>query len=75
MIDEADRDGDGEVNEEKFLRMMKKMTIAQPRLYLLRHQRFASNELGLVVKRDLNDRTVRNKSIFRKFVDPVFRGP
>jgi len=24
MIDEADRDGDGEVNEEEFLRMMKK---------------------------------------------------
>lgn len=24
MIDEADRDGDGELNEEEFLRMMKK---------------------------------------------------
>merc|ERR1712200_338334 len=27
MIDEADRDGDGEVNEEKFLRIMKKTNL------------------------------------------------
>lgn len=26
MIDEADRDGDGEVNEEEFLRIMKKLS-------------------------------------------------
>ena len=25
MLDEADRDGDGEVNEEEFLRILKKM--------------------------------------------------
>jgi hypothetical protein len=25
MIDEADRDGDGEINEEEFLRIMKKV--------------------------------------------------
>ena len=27
MIDEADRDGDGEVNEEEFLRIMKKTNL------------------------------------------------
>ena len=27
MIDEADRDGDGEVNEEEFFRIMKKTTL------------------------------------------------
>ena len=27
MIDEADRDGDGEVNEEEFLRIMKKLVM------------------------------------------------
>lgn len=27
MLDEADRDGDGEINEEEFLRMMKKTTL------------------------------------------------
>ncbi|XP_043825480.1 centrin-4-like [Dromiciops gliroides] len=27
MLDEADRDGDGEVNEQEFLRMMKKTTL------------------------------------------------
>lgn len=26
MLDEADRDGDGEINEEDFLRVMKKTT-------------------------------------------------
>merc|ERR1712087_755394 len=33
MIDEADRDGDGEVNEEEFLRIMKKTNLfwATPR--------------------------------------------
>jgi len=27
MIDEADRDGDGEVNEQEFLRIMKKTSL------------------------------------------------
>eukprot|EP00408_Alexandrium_pacificum_P021329 CAMPEP_0171194414 /NCGR_PEP_ID=MMETSP0790-20130122/20878_1 /TAXON_ID=2925 /ORGANISM="Alexandrium catenella, Strain OF101" /LENGTH=72 /DNA_ID=CAMNT_0011659613 /DNA_START=77 /DNA_END=295 /DNA_ORIENTATION=+ len=27
MVDEADRDGDGEVNEEEFLRIMKKTNL------------------------------------------------
>ncbi len=27
MIDEADRDGDGEVNEEEFIRIMKKTSL------------------------------------------------
>lgn len=27
MLDEADRDRDGEINEEEFLRMMKKTTL------------------------------------------------
>ena len=27
MIDEADRDGDGEVNEEEFFRIMKKTSL------------------------------------------------
>ena len=27
MIDEADRDGDGEVNQEEFLRIMKKTSL------------------------------------------------
>jgi len=27
MIDEADRDGDGEVNEEEFYRIMKKTSL------------------------------------------------
>uniref|UniRef100_A0A8C0XCX3 EF-hand domain-containing protein n=1 Tax=Castor canadensis TaxID=51338 RepID=A0A8C0XCX3_CASCN len=27
MLDEADRDGDGEINEEEFLRMMKKTSL------------------------------------------------
>jgi len=27
MIDEADRDGDGDVNEEEFLRIMKKTNL------------------------------------------------
>ena len=27
MIDEADRDGDGEVNEDEFLRIMKKTNL------------------------------------------------
>ena len=27
MIDEADRDGDGEVNEEEFMRIMKKTNL------------------------------------------------
>ena len=27
MIDEADRDGDGEVNEEEFLKIMKKTNL------------------------------------------------
>lgn len=27
MIDEADRDGDGEVNEQEFLRIMKKTNL------------------------------------------------
>ena len=27
MIDEADRDGDGEVNEEEFMRIMKKTSL------------------------------------------------
>merc|ERR1712094_66087 len=30
MIDEADRDGDGEVNEEEFLRIMKKTNLSEP---------------------------------------------
>ncbi|KAJ1536327.1 Centrin-1, partial [Nowakowskiella sp. JEL0078] len=30
MIDEADRDGDGEVNQDEFLRIMKKTRIEQP---------------------------------------------
>merc|ERR1712159_66873 len=29
MIDEADRDGDGEVNEEEFLRIMKKTNLSE----------------------------------------------
>ena len=29
MIDEADRDGDGEINEEDFLRIMKKVCFSQ----------------------------------------------
>lgn len=29
MIDEADRDGDGEVNEQEFLRIMKKTSLYQ----------------------------------------------
>merc|ERR1712014_571395 len=29
MIDEADRDGDGEVNEEEFLRIMKRLTCSE----------------------------------------------
>merc|ERR1711862_69539 len=32
MIDEADRDGDGEVNEEEFLRIMKKTNLSNGRL-------------------------------------------
>ncbi len=32
MIDEADRDGDGEINEEEFIRIMKKTN-----LFWLRH--------------------------------------
>ena len=32
MIDEADRDGDGEVNEEEFLRIMKKTNLFWARL-------------------------------------------
>jgi len=27
MIDEADRDGDGEINEEEFIRIMKKTNL------------------------------------------------
>ena len=27
MIDEADRDGDGEINEDEFLRIMKKTSL------------------------------------------------
>ena len=27
MIDEADRDGDGEINEQEFLRIMKKTSL------------------------------------------------
>ncbi|SBS94667.1 centrin-1, putative [Plasmodium malariae] len=27
MIDEADRDGDGEINEEEFMRIMKKTNL------------------------------------------------
>jgi centrin-1 len=30
MIDEADRDGDGEVNEEEFVRIMRKTTLFGP---------------------------------------------
>ena len=32
MIDEADRDGDGEINEEEFLRIMKKTSLCAARL-------------------------------------------
>jgi len=27
MVDEADRDGDGEINEEEFIRIMKKTNL------------------------------------------------
>merc|ERR1719261_1182478 len=36
MIDEADRDGDGEVNEEEFLRIMKKTNLFRS-FALLKH--------------------------------------
>merc|ERR1712051_567766 len=35
MIDEADRDGDGEVNEEEFLRIMKKTNLFWPNYALI----------------------------------------
>ena len=35
MIDEADRDGDGEINLEEFMRIMKKTNLFWPRFYLI----------------------------------------
>ena len=38
MIDEADRDGDGEISEDEFLRIMKKTSLYQTRQYINKHQ-------------------------------------
>lgn len=35
MIDEADRDGDGEVNEQEFLRIMKKTSLYWKRILFI----------------------------------------
>ena len=41
MIDEADRDGDGEINEEEFLRIMKKTSLYY---YIIRNLQYAQEK-------------------------------
>ena len=41
MIDEADRNGDGEINEEKFLRIMKKTSLYY---YIIRNLQYAQEK-------------------------------
>lgn len=43
MIDEADRDGDGEVNEEEFFRIMKKTSLCEPGTPFFAHVFFEDN--------------------------------
>lgn len=47
MIDEADRDGDGEINEEDFIRIMKKTNLFWKKKYNFYYS-FSSKEYAKV---------------------------